>query len=126
MPARTNKNIAKRKTNPLPEMVEKPRVGVRKVSKGVGILSIPVHVSDGPQRLPANESEYMAKARPDGRVETEQEARIKRWFRNGLSVEEIAVNSGIRIETIYALLNLDATTKEFQETKAKLEARKRI
>jgi DNA-binding CsgD family transcriptional regulator len=103
-----------------------PKVRVRKVRKGVGVLEIPVHMSDGPTRLPAREADYLAPSLPNGRVETEQEAQVKRWYRDGLTVERIAVNSGIRLESIYSILNLDMTTKEFEQTKAKIEARKRI
>lgn len=103
-----------------------PTPRVRKLRRGVGVLEIPVHVSEGPTRLPNREADYIHPARPDGRPETEQERLIKRMYRDGLTLERICINCGVNPRTVANLLGIPTDTKDFQTTVDNLEARKRV
>jgi hypothetical protein len=112
MPAKTNKQAAKRKTNPLPEMSPKPKVSVRKVGKGVGVLEIPVHISQGPQRLPAKEADYIHKARPDAAPLSKGQIQAIAAFKRGENLPEIARSTGLPILTLKNTLKTVGLSEE--------------
>jgi hypothetical protein len=112
MPANTNRHAAKRKTNPLPEMSPNPKVSVRKVGKGVGILEIPVHVSDGPQRLPDDESKYLHKARTVEAPLSKGQIQAIAAYQRGVGLPEIAKSSGLPSQTLIKTLKTVGFSEE--------------
>ncbi len=86
MPARTNKQVADRKRMTLPEP-PKP--------KKVGVLKVPIHISEGPQRLPEDESKYIHKARSVEAPLTKMQTYAISAFKKGVGLPEIAKSSGL-------------------------------
>jgi hypothetical protein len=112
MPQNTNRKAAQRKTNPLPEQAPKPKVEVRKVSKGVGVLEIPVHISSGPTRLPEKESEYIHRARPTDAPLSKSQTQAIAAFKRGESLAEIAKSTGLPIGTLIKTLKTAGLSEE--------------
>lgn len=120
----TKKTKGKTEPNELRGGLEPVRV--RKTGKGMGVVEIPVHVSDGPVRLPDNEADYLAPARPNGREQTEQEFTIRRMYDRGFSVEKICVATGCHQIAVCKFLGLPLEGKEYDITKQNLEERRRV
>ncbi len=109
MPQHTNKVKADNKRVGLPKP---PKVGVRKVGKGIGVLEIPVHVSSGPTRLPEKESEYIHKAREMTAPATRMQEYACRAFKAGTSLSEIAISSGLPFGTLVKTLKTVGLSEE--------------
>ncbi len=104
MPARTNKQAAKRKSNPLPEM-----------SPGLGVVKVPVHISKGPQRLPKEESAYLHKARSVEAPLTKMQLYAITAFRRGVGLAEIAKSSGLPSITLIKTLKTVGLSEEIHK-----------
>ena len=130
MPMHNDKSKANKKRTGLEERTRsKFEVTVKadpKV-KGLGYLTTPVHIPEpADRRLPSREADYVHQARPDGRPETKQEARIRQFHKDGFTLERICINTGVTPQSVARLLNIPTNTDEFKETVARLENRKRV
>lgn len=103
---------------------QRPRV--RENGDGTGILEIPVHLSTGPTRLPANESDYLAPTRPNGRPDTPKEELIKSFHSRGFPLERICIRTGVNAWQAAKILNIPTDTKHFQDTVSALAKRQLI
>ncbi len=86
----TNKEKAARKRVVLAEP-PKPKTKTKKA----GVLKIPIHVSDGPQRLPEDESKYIHKSRTVEAPLTKMQHYAIAAYKRGVGLPEIAKSSGL-------------------------------
>jgi hypothetical protein len=89
MPARTNKQAADHKRIVLAQP-PKP-----KPKKKAGVLKVPIHISEGPQRLPEDESRYIHKARAVQAPLTKMQVYAIAAYKRGVGLPEIAKSSGL-------------------------------
>ncbi len=108
MPARTVKARADKKRIVMPEpTTEKP--------KKAGVLKIPVHISEGPQRLPNNEASYLHKARDVSAPLTKMQVYAITAFRRGVGLAEIAKSSGLPSITLIKTLKTVGLSEEIHK-----------
>ena len=81
-----------------------PPPQVRKVGPGVGVLELPVHVSEGPARLPSREAEYIHRARPVAPPLTKGQLWAIDAFRNRKDLRHIAQSTGLPQGTLVTTL----------------------
>jgi hypothetical protein len=90
MPEHNSKSKADKKRIVLAEP-QKPKTKTKKA----GVLKVPIHVSDGPQRLPDDESKYLHKARAVQAPLTKMQTYAISAFKRGVGLPEIAKSSGL-------------------------------
>lgn len=104
MPQHTSKSKADKKRIALAEP-SKPK-------KKAGVLKIPIHVSEGPQRLPAREADYIHGSRPvEAPLSKGQVQAIAAWKR-GTGLPEIAKSTGLPSQTLIKTLESHGLSRE--------------
>jgi hypothetical protein len=90
MPEHNSKSKADKKRIVLAEP-QKPKTKTRKA----GVLKVPIHISEGPQRLPDDESKYIHKARSVEAPLTKMQTYAIAAYKRGVGLSEIAKSSGL-------------------------------
>ncbi len=120
----TNKKKADAKRIVLAEP-QKPKPKPKKA----GVLKVPIHISDGPQRLPDDESRYLHKARSVEAPLTKMQTYAIAAFKKGVGLPEIAKCSGLSsislIKTLKPVGLSEETYKQELELLAKYYANRR-
>jgi hypothetical protein len=108
MPARTVKSRAEKKRIIMAEpTTDKP--------KKVGVLKIPVHISKGPQRLPAREADYIHRSRPVEAPLSKGQLQAIAAFKRGVGLPEIAKSSGLPSITLIKTLKTVGLSEEIHK-----------
>ncbi len=92
----------------MPEMSPKPK-------RGLGVVKVPVHISEGPQRLPNNEASYLHKARDVSAPLTKMQLYAITAFRRGVGLAEIAKSSGLPSITLIKTLKTVGLSEEIHK-----------
>ncbi len=104
MPARTVKARADKKRIVMPEpTTDKPKPKPKKA----GVLKIPIHVSEGPQRLPAREADYIHRSRPVEAPLSRGQVQAIAAFKRGVGLPEIAKSTGLPHITLIKTLKTE-------------------
>src|SRR4051812_28111803 len=103
-----------------------PAPKVRQIGKGIGVYEKPVHIEEGPTRLPDKIEEYAVSAYPGGRPLTRQEIHVQDLHSRGLTPVRIAVGTGIRLGAVYSILGLDTDTKQFEKDRDELAELRKV
>jgi hypothetical protein len=94
-----------------------PKPAVRDIGGGVGVVEIPVHVSDGPVRLATlREDEYIHRARTeDPKPSAMQTWAACAWAR-GYDLPTIAKSTGLRADVLLKTVGVTETShpREYQ------------
>ncbi len=117
MPEHNSKSKADNKRIVLPEP-QKPKTKTKKV----GVLKVPIHVSDGPQRLPEDESKYIHKARSVEAPMTKMQTYAIAAYKRGVGLPEIAKSSGLSSISLIKTLKPAGLSEETHKQELELLA----
>ncbi len=111
MPANTNRKVAQRKTNPLPEMAKGVTRTTDKKVKGLAYETRPVHEPQD-KRLPQDESAYLHKARETVAPLSKGQLHAIDAFKRGVGLPEIAKSTGLPSQTLKNTLKPHGLSEE--------------
>ncbi len=81
-------------------------------AKKVGFLKVPIHLSNGPQRLPNKESEYIHRSRPVAAPLSKGQVQAIAAYKRGVGLPEIAKSTGLPSQTLIKTLKTEGLSEE--------------